>query len=101
MARQGPVVLAVEDLHWADPSTRELAEILLELADLTPLLVVATLRPDPASEGWRLRIGALANYAHRAVELTLAPLTDDDAWQLLAGLPGSKLVAGHRARSRS
>jgi class 3 adenylate cyclase len=92
VARQGPVVLAVEDLHWADSSTRELAEILLELVDLTPLLVVATLRPDPASEGWRLRIGALANFAHRSVELPLAPLSDDDAWRLLEGLPGSKVL---------
>jgi class 3 adenylate cyclase len=92
VARQGPVVLAVEDLHWADTSTRELAEILLELVDMTPLLVVSTLRPDPATEGWRLRIGALSNYAHRSVELTLAPLSDDEAWTLLSGLPGSKFL---------
>jgi class 3 adenylate cyclase len=92
VARQGPVVLAVEDLHWADSSTRELAEILLELVDLTPLLFVATLRPDPASEGWRLRIGALANFAHRSVELTLSPLSDEDAWKLLEAVPASKVL---------
>ncbi|MGH2996108.1 MAG: AAA family ATPase, partial [Gaiellaceae bacterium] len=90
LARQGPVIVAIEDVHWADRSSRELADDLLELADRVPLLLVATSRVDPASEGWRLRVRILAEYAHRAVELALAPLADDAARQLLAGLPRSQ-----------
>ena len=52
LSRRGPVVLAVEDVHWADRSSRELAEDLLELVDVTPLLLLATVRIDPGSEGW-------------------------------------------------
>ena len=92
LTRQGPVVVAIEDLHWADPSTRELADDLLETCDLAPLLLVATSRVDPASEGWRLRVRVLAEYAHRAVELPLQPLPDDIARQLLTALPLSKEV---------
>ena len=77
LARQGPVVVALEDVHWADPSTRELAEDLLELADQLPLLIVATLRPERASEGWGLRMRVLADYPHRAAELPLRPLRDE------------------------
>ena len=55
LAEQRPVVIALEDIHWADPPTRELAEQLLEFTDRAPLLVVATLRADPSSEGWRFR----------------------------------------------
>jgi class 3 adenylate cyclase len=84
LARQGPVVVALEDVHFADPSTRELAEDLLELADRAPLLIVATFRLDTASEGWRLRMRVLTDYAHRAAELSLMPLSDEAARQLLA-----------------
>jgi predicted ATPase len=92
LTRQGPVIVAVEDLHWADPSTRQLADDLLEVCDRAPLLMVATSRVDPASEGWRLRVRVLAEYAHRAVELPLQPLPDPVARQLLESLPLSKEV---------
>ena len=89
LAAQGPVVLAIEDLHWAHSSTRELAEGLLELTERIPLLLVATLRRDPASEGWRFRTRVLTDFSHRATELTLAPLDPSAATDLLATLlPG-------------
>jgi class 3 adenylate cyclase len=84
LARQGPVVVAIEDVHFADSSTRALAEDLLALADRAAVLIVATFRLDTASEGWRLRMRVLTDYAHRAAELPLTPLSDDAARQLLA-----------------
>jgi class 3 adenylate cyclase len=89
LAGHGPIVLAVEDLQWANPSTRELTADLLELAHSAPVLLVATLRIEPESEGWRLRAQVLADHPHRVVELPLAPLTDDHARELLAALPQS------------
>lgn len=46
MAEQDPWVLAIEDLHWMDPSSLELLERLIKGAASTPLCVVATCRPD-------------------------------------------------------
>jgi len=90
LAGRGPVVLAIEDLHWGDASTRELAEDLLGLTDRAPLLLVATLRRDPGSEGWRFRTQVLADFGHRATELALDPLSQDAASRLLATLvPGA------------
>ncbi|WP_395707928.1 AAA family ATPase [Reyranella sp.] len=43
-ARRRPVVLILEDLHWADPSTLELLELLATRVQDAPLLVVATAR---------------------------------------------------------
>jgi class 3 adenylate cyclase len=83
LARRGPLVLALEDVHWADPSTRELAEDLLDVTDQAPLLLVATSRRDSASEGWRLRVRVQADYAHRACEIALAPLSEDSAVEYL------------------
>jgi class 3 adenylate cyclase len=90
LATQGPVALALEDLHRADASTRELAEAVIALTDRLPLLLVATLRRDPASEAWRFRTRVLADFAHRTTELSLAPLAPDDAALLLGALlPGA------------
>jgi TOMM system kinase/cyclase fusion protein len=55
MAQERPIVLAIEDLHWADPTTLELTQLLLQevrsaaaVASDPPLRlgVVLTARPD-------------------------------------------------------
>ena len=89
LTRQAPLVLAVEDLHWADASTRTLADDLLGLTDEAPLLLVSTLRRDPDSEGWRFRNRVLADFSHRASEVVLEPLSPEETSRLLATLlPG-------------
>ncbi|MBA3475566.1 MAG: AAA family ATPase, partial [Actinobacteria bacterium] len=90
LTEQRPVVLAIDDLHWAHESSRELAEDLLVLTERAPLLLVATLRRDPASEGWRFRTRVLTEFSHRAAELALEPLTHTEAAELLGKLlPGA------------
>ena len=84
LARDRPVAVAIDDLHWADPSTRELAEELLQLTDRAPVLIAGAFRPDPTTEGWRLRLHVLTEYFHRASELPLRPLSADASRQLLS-----------------
>ena len=45
-ARAQPLVLAFEDLHWADPTTLDVLRGIAERGALAPLLVVATTRPE-------------------------------------------------------
>ena len=45
-AKRAPVLIAWEDLHWADPTTLETLDILIEQAPTAALLVVATYRPE-------------------------------------------------------
>ena len=45
-ARVQPVVLAVEDLHWADPTTLDLLRGIAERGALAPLFVLMTARPE-------------------------------------------------------
>jgi class 3 adenylate cyclase len=40
------LVIATEDLHWADPSTLELIQLLVELGARTRLLLLYTARPE-------------------------------------------------------
>ena len=90
LAEQAPVVVALEDAHWAHPSTRSLAEAVLALTDRAPVLLALTLRRDPGSEGWRLRSRVLDEFSHRATELVLEPLPPETSRALLGALlPGA------------
>jgi class 3 adenylate cyclase/tetratricopeptide (TPR) repeat protein len=45
-ARAQPLVLAFEDLHWADPTSLDLLKMLAERGASAPLMIVATARPE-------------------------------------------------------
>jgi tetratricopeptide (TPR) repeat protein len=45
-AEGAPVLMAWEDLHWADPTTLETLGMLIEQAPTAAMLVVATYRPE-------------------------------------------------------
>jgi class 3 adenylate cyclase len=92
LAATRPVIVAIDDLHWADASTREMAEDLLELTDRAAVLLAAAFRPDAASEAWRFRLKVMAEYAHRSVEVPVGPLSEDAANRLAEALvPGGAL----------
>jgi len=46
MAGQHPVLMVVEDLHWTDPSTLELLNLLVERIPQRRILLLATSRPE-------------------------------------------------------
>jgi predicted ATPase len=45
-ARAQPLVIVTEDLHWADPSTLELMQMLVEQGARSALLLLFTARPE-------------------------------------------------------
>ena len=45
-ARTKPIVLALEDVHWADPTTLDLLRGIAERGALAPLFVLITARPE-------------------------------------------------------
>ncbi|HEX6496391.1 MAG TPA: AAA family ATPase, partial [Acidobacteriaceae bacterium] len=53
-ARAQPTVIATEDLHWADPSTLELIQLLTEQGATARLLLLYTARPEFHPQ-WPLR----------------------------------------------
>lgn len=76
-ARIQPMVIAAEDLHWADPSTLETIQLLAEQGSRTPLLLICTARPE-FRPSWPLR-------AHHSV-LTLTRLSAHDVREMVAGV---------------
>jgi class 3 adenylate cyclase len=46
LARRQPVLMIFEDLHWIDPTSRELLDLTVEKITDLPVLLVATYRPE-------------------------------------------------------
>ena len=89
LALRQPLVLLLEDWHWADQSSVELAEHLLALADSTPLMVFLATRPDPDGPTTRVRQFALASPGRFLREVLLSPLTAQQSAALVSNLVGA------------
>jgi ABC-type oligopeptide transport system substrate-binding subunit/class 3 adenylate cyclase len=74
LAETAPLVLALEDLHWADPTSVLLLEQLLSLAEEAPVLLVLSLRPERDHPSWALREHAGREFPHLLREIDLGPL---------------------------
>ena len=46
LAGQRPVLIIFEDLHWSDPTSRELLDLTVAQIERMPVLLVATFRPE-------------------------------------------------------
>jgi class 3 adenylate cyclase/tetratricopeptide (TPR) repeat protein len=88
VAATRPLVLVVEDLHWADPALLRFLEHLVDWAAGVDLLVVTTARPELLERhpGWG---GGLRN----AVTVSLSPLADEETARLLSALLGRAVVS--------
>ena len=82
LAVPAPLVLVLDDIHWADPASVELLGALLRRPPAAAVLVAAALRPRQLPE----RLSATLERAHRAAELTrieLGALTLAEAQEFL------------------
>jgi DNA-binding CsgD family transcriptional regulator len=105
LGERGPVVLVVEDLHWADRSTRDLLAFLVSNQRALPgVLIIGTFRSDELHRTHPLRslLAELArlSWVQRA---ELPRLTRGETGDLLAAIAGRELeparVDGVFARS--
>jgi class 3 adenylate cyclase len=76
-ARTQPIVLTLEDGHWADPTTLELLRGIAERGALAPLLVLITARPE-FRPPWGVR-------SHHST-ISLAPLDRSQVRQMVGEL---------------
>jgi class 3 adenylate cyclase len=86
LAARQPLILILEDVHWADPSSTELLTRLLPVASVAPLLFCIAARPDRDAPGWRLVTAAREILGGSLTEITLGSLSDGDSRQLVANL---------------
>ena len=81
MAEQRPLVLVLEDLHWADDDLLDFVDYLADWASGVPLLVVATARPELLERrpAWG---GGKANSS----TVSLVPLSEEETAKLIGQL---------------
>ncbi len=90
MAAIEPVVLILEDIHWADPSTRDLIRFLVRNVRDERLLLVATCRSDELHRRHPIQplLAELAR-AERVQRVALRPFAVEDVRALVAALTGA------------
>jgi ABC-type oligopeptide transport system substrate-binding subunit/class 3 adenylate cyclase len=88
VARRQPTAVVVEDLHWADPSSLEVLQRLMGVADREALLILMLMRVDRDHGSWGLKVRAETDYPHRYTEIQLGRLTDRQVDDLLEKLLG-------------
>jgi class 3 adenylate cyclase/two-component SAPR family response regulator/tetratricopeptide (TPR) repeat protein len=88
LVSRGPTVLALEDLHWSDPTSLRLTAELASLASNGPLLLLLTRRPepDPGVGDMETSLGRSLGIGLRALELV--PLQRADERSLARSLVG-------------
>jgi class 3 adenylate cyclase/tetratricopeptide (TPR) repeat protein len=76
LARERPLVLMLDDIHWAEPALLDLVEHAVEWTREAPILIVCLARPDLLDErpGWA------------GEQIELEPLPNEEAETLVAAL---------------
>jgi predicted ATPase/class 3 adenylate cyclase len=88
-AKRQPLLLIVEDLHWVDPSTLELLNLLIDRGSTARILTLLTCRPEFRSP-WGFR-GHLT-------EITLSRLPHAQVEVMVARVAGSKVLPAEVTR---
>jgi ATP/maltotriose-dependent transcriptional regulator MalT len=104
LAERGPVVLVIEDAHWADRSTRDLLAFLVRNLGRGPVLVVLTYRTDELHRTHPLRqLLAGLERLDRVRRTDLGKLSRADVSALVAELLGQDPPPGlvERIEARS
>lgn len=87
VASRGPVVLVIEDAHWAEPPLLDLIDELVDWV-MAPVLLVCLARPEllevrPAWGGGHARVSSIV----------LAPLSDEETVELLEQHAGERRLS--------
>jgi hypothetical protein len=91
LAADRTVVLVLEDLHWADRSTRQLLAFVVHALRSQPLLVVVTYRADDLHRQHPLRpLLAEPRRNPRARRIELSPFAPAEVAEYLAAATGSR-----------
>ena len=93
LAKQQPVVVMIDDLHWADASCVDLLASILPLLNRTKLtfIVVTRSRQTPISL-WGKLVPALEECREHLVEIPLQSLSNDESRTLMESLLGGNYL---------
>lgn len=107
VATDGPRVVILDDVHWVDPSSAGMVELLVGIAVVRPLVVLAAMRPGtlpswaalPHVERIDLTGLAPSESARLATIVARAALDADDAQRIHERTQGNPLFIGETVRA--
>ncbi len=80
------LVLVCEDLHWTDATSLDLLLQLAPISARAPLLLIAVFRAQRQEPSWQFHEAMQRDFAHMYHTLTLDPLDESHARELVANL---------------
>jgi class 3 adenylate cyclase/tetratricopeptide (TPR) repeat protein/ribosomal protein L40E len=86
VAELTPLVIVIEDLHWADTTSVELMESLFRLAETHKILFINLFRPGYKETGDCLAESLKARNVNYYVEMVLEPLSERTSAALISGM---------------
>jgi len=86
LARRRPLVLILEDVHWADDPSLDLLWVLMDELESAPLLLVCAYRPEREHGSYRIEGAASRKHQERYTAITLKPLTPRQSQQMVESL---------------
>ena len=94
LAEHRPVVVLLEDLHWADATSVQLVERLVSIGERAAVLLVVAQRDERDHPSWRIREQAARDVPHLLSEIALVSLTGDAERELLHAVVGAGTLPG-------
>jgi DNA-binding SARP family transcriptional activator len=86
VSRRAPLVLVLDDLHWADTQSLEVVSLLMEVLESHPLLLLCLLRPEADQKCWNLGSVASRKCPERFTEIRLKELGRLESRRMLESL---------------
>ncbi len=93
LARERPLILVIDDIHWAEPTLLDLLEYIIDFASDAPILLLCLSRADlfEARPSWAVP-------RPKAFIVPLQPISADDASTLIERLGTRDLSSHERVR---
>jgi class 3 adenylate cyclase/tetratricopeptide (TPR) repeat protein/ABC-type dipeptide/oligopeptide/nickel transport system ATPase component len=86
LARRRPLIVILEDMHWADDLSLDLLWVLMDELVAAPMLLVCVHRPERDHGSWQIDGVASSKYLERYTRIPLRPLTAQQSQQMVESL---------------
>ena len=86
LANQKPLLLILEDIHWADDLSLDLIALLMDELTHGPLMLLCIYRPEKEHRSWHIGTQASVKCSDRYSEITLRELNPQESQLLVESL---------------
>jgi len=86
LARRRPLILILEDMHWADDLSLDLLWVLMDELVAAPIMLVCIHRPERNHGSWQIDGVASSKHLERYTRISLRPLTLQQSQQMVESL---------------